>query len=84
MLKVPELITCGHVQLVVTLGGEQAGTELAEHRAGVLQAVHQLALVQTSLHLESLDLHYTQSFIKKLVLFISHDNSSARIWIISY
>ena len=77
MLQVPELVTGRHVQLVVTLGGEEAGAELTQHCAGVLEAVHQLALVQTSLHLESLDFHYTKSFIKKLILIISHDESSA-------
>ena len=73
MFQVSEFITSGHVQLIVALGTQQTCPQLAEHGAGVLQPVHQLALVQASLHLERLDLDYSQSFIKQFVLLVSHD-----------
>ena len=42
VLQVPELVTRGHVQLVVALGGEEARPELAQHRARMLETINLL------------------------------------------
>ena len=49
VLQVPELVTRGHVQFEVALGGVEALPEFAQHRARMLETINLLKPQQTLL-----------------------------------
>ena len=68
--EMTKLIGDGHIQFVVRLRAEHRGSQFREHLGSMLQRFHELALVETTFHVERLNFDGGQLLVQELLLLL--------------